>query len=162
MRVANPAPVHDRENSRPYGNDADARYLEESSAALLSIMAACDAAAGRSTSDDVRALARDALADQTHQLSAISDCLLAWGRPEATRPRTTDAEALVGLHGRALDQVFVDRLTAHAHASITRARAEMVAGVSRTARPIAEHAIHTHDRQLAALDLLFPSTVGRQ
>ena len=67
------------------------------------------------------------------------------------RPRTTDADALVGLHGGVLDRVFLERLTAHAHASITGARAEMVAGVSRSARPIAERAIHAQDRQVAAL-----------
>lgn len=162
MTVADPAPAHDLQTpTRPDGNATDVRYLEEASAALLPIMAACDAAAERSAQHDVRVLARRALAVQTDQLSAISDCLLAWGRQDATRPRTTDAEALVGLHGRALDRVFVARLTEHALASITSARVEMVHGASRTARPIAERAIHAQDRQLAELDRLFPPAVQR-
>ena len=57
------------------------------------------------------------------------------------------------LHGATL-QVFADALTAHAHESIAAARAEMVAGASRDARAIAEHAIRAEYRQLAALDLL--------
>ena len=162
MTATNPAPVQDvRTRTRPDGNDADVRYLEEASAALLQIMAVCDAAAGRSARHEVRVMARHALAAQTHQLSDISDCLLAWGRPEATRPRTTDADALVGLQGRELDHVFAARLTAYAHASITSARVEMMVGASETARPIAERAIHEQDRQLAALDLLFPAAVQR-
>lgn len=162
MTVTDPAPTHDlRTPIGSDGNAADVRYLEEASAALPPIMAACDAAAGRSGRHDVRALARHALTVQTHQLSAISDCLLAWGRPDAARPRTTDAEALVGLQGPALDRVFAARLTEYALASISRARVEMMIGASRTARPIAEHAIHAQDRQLAALDLLFPAAVGQ-
>jgi uncharacterized protein (DUF305 family) len=159
MTVANPAPAHHLDTAtRPDGNATDVRYLEEASAALLPIMAACDAAAGRSARRDVRALARGALSVQTQQLSAISEVLRAWGRTDVVRPRTTDADALVGLHGGVLDRVFLERLTAHAHASITGARAEMVAGVSRSARPIAERAIHAQDRQVAALARLVRAT----
>lgn len=157
MHVSTPVPHEDTETTaRPDGNDADLRYLQEASAALLPIMAACDAAAQRSTRDDVRALARSALTMQTDQLAAISECLLAWGRPDGTRPRTTAGEALVGLHGRTLDLALAARLTAHAHLSNAGARIEMRSGASRTARPIAERAIRGHDRQLSALDLLFP------
>lgn len=159
MTVTNPAPTHHLATAiRPDGNATDIHYLEEASAALLPMMAACDAAAGRSSRRDVRALARDALSVQTQQLSAISEVLCAWGRTNVVRLRTTNADALVGLHGAGLDRVFVERLTAHAHASINGARAEMVAGASRSARPIAEHAIHAHYRQLAALARLVRTT----
>jgi uncharacterized protein (DUF305 family) len=159
MTVTNPGPTpHLDTASRPDGNASDIHYLEEASAALLPIMAACDAAAARSSRQDVRALARDALSVQTQQLSAIAEVLRAWGRTDVVRLRTTNADALVGLHGAGLDRVFLERLTAHAHASINGARAEMVAGASRSARPIAEHAIHVQCRQVAALARLVRTT----
>lgn len=159
MTVANPAPARHLDTvTRPDGNATDVRYLEEASAALLPIMAACDAAASRSARRDVRALARGALSVQTQQLSAISEILRAWGRTDAIRPRTTGADALVGLHGGVLDRVFLERLTAHAHASTAHARAEMVAGASPSARPIAERSIHAQDRQLSALAPLVRTT----
>jgi hypothetical protein len=78
MTAAKPAPAHHVDTAtRPDGNATDVRYLEEASAALLPIMAACDAAAGRSASRDVRALARGALTVQTRQLSEVSDVLRA-------------------------------------------------------------------------------------
>ena len=57
----------------------------------------------------------------------------------------------------------MDRLTAHAHASLIRSRAELVAGASRSTRSLAEHAIHADNRQLAALQgLLRPGAAGRR
>lgn len=159
MTAANPAPAHHRDNAaRPDGNATDVRYLEETAATLLPIMAACDAAASRSARGDVRALARRALAVQTRQLAAISQVLRDWGRADAVRPRTTDADALVGLRGGVLDEALFERLTAHAHASTAMARAEMVGGASSSARLIAERAIHAQDRQLAALAPLVRTT----
>jgi uncharacterized protein (DUF305 family) len=135
------------------GNATDLRYLEDAGAALAPIMAVCESAAARSASSDVRALAREALTVQGHQLSTISTVLRAWQRPEPTRAPLADAHAhaLVGLGGAALDRVFVERLDAHARASIAGARGEMVGGASRPARLVAEDAIHSGDRQLAAL-----------
>lgn len=133
------------------GNAIDLRYLEDAGAALAPIMAVCESAAARSASRDVRALARDALTVQGDQLSAISTVLRAWQRPEPTRAPLADAHALVGLGGEALDRVFAERLDAYARASIAGARGEMVGGASRPARLVAEDAIHTGDRQLAAL-----------
>jgi uncharacterized protein (DUF305 family) len=133
------------------GNATDLRYLEKAGAALAPIMAVCDAAATRGSSSDVRALARDALSAQGHQLTAISTVLRAWQRPALATAPAADVEALVGLHGEALDRAFVERLHAHARASIAGARGEMVRGVSRPARLVAENAIHSGDRQLAAL-----------
>lgn len=161
MRTVNPA-VGRPLGRAADGNATDVAYLEEASAALLLIMAACDAAARRSATREVRVLARDALSVQTQQLAAISEVLLAWKRADVTRPRTTVAQALVGLRGGALDRMFLERLTAHAHASITGARVEMVAGASRSARPIAERAIHAQHLQLAALSRLIraPTTAG--
>ena len=142
----------------PDGNAVDIRYLQEASAALLTIMAATDAAASRGTTNDVRVLARDALSVQTEQLETISSCLLAWGREDGTRPGTTRSEALTGLHGRQLDHAFGDRLAAHARDSIAAAQVEMVSGASRRVRPIAEKAIKAQHHQLASLGQLFPPT----
>jgi uncharacterized protein (DUF305 family) len=144
MTAAHPARVRG-------GNATDVRYLEEAGAALAPIMALCESAAARSHSSDVRALARDALSVQGHQLSAISTVLRGWQRPEPARSPLPDGQALVGLGGEALDRVFVERLDAHARASIAGARGEMVGGASRPARLVARNAIHSGDRQLAAL-----------
>lgn len=135
-------------HARPEGNATDLRYLEYAVAALEPIMVIC-ADAARSSSPRVRALARDALSVQTERFDAISALLRAWGRSERTGPPV--AETLVGLDGEALDRLFVDRLTAHARASILSSRAELIAGASRSTRHLAEHAIHAGDRQLAAL-----------
>jgi uncharacterized protein (DUF305 family) len=158
MTAADSTPAQLEVAARPDGNATDIRYLDAACAALLPIMAACNAAAVRSSRSEVRALARVALSVQTQQLAAMADVLRAWGRADITRPRISDAEALVGLHGKALDRAFLERLTAHAHASNTGARAEMVAGASQSARPIAERSIHAQDRQLAALARLDPAT----
>jgi uncharacterized protein (DUF305 family) len=133
------------------GNATDLRYLEEAGAALAPIMALCASAAARSPSSDVRALARDALTVQGDQLASISTVLRGWQRPEPTTSTSPHAEALLGLDGEALDLAFVDRLDAHARASIAGARGEMISGANRPARLVAENAIHSGDRQLAAL-----------
>ena len=137
-------------HARPEGNANDLRYLEDAVAALVPIMAVCEGAA-RSARPDVRALARDALSVQADRFAAMSAVLLGWGQPEKAPPPIAPAGALDGLGGEALDRMFVDRLTAHAHASLIRSRAEMVAGASRSTRSLAEHAIHADDRQLAVL-----------
>jgi uncharacterized protein (DUF305 family) len=136
------------------GNATDLRYLEEAGAALAPIMAVCGAAATRSASSDVRALASDALSVQGRQLSQISTVLHAWQRPAPAPSPVPDADALDGLRGEALDRVFVERLHAHARASIAGARGEMVGGASPSARRVAEDAIHAGDRQVAALLLV--------
>lgn len=135
-------------HAKPEGNATDLRYLEFAVAALEPIMAIC-ADAARSSSPKVRALAREALSVQTERFDAISALLRDWGRAERTSPPV--AETLVGLDGEALDKLFVDRLSAHARASILSSRAELIAGASRSTRHLAEHAIHAGDRQLAAL-----------
>ena len=137
-------------HAKPEGNATDLRYLEDAVAALVPIMAVC-AGATRSSRPDVRALARDALSVQTDRFAAMSAVLLGWGQPEKAPPPIAPPGALDGLGGEALDRMFVDRLTAHAHASLIRSRAELVAGASRSTRSLAEHAIHADDRQLAVL-----------
>ena len=118
----------------------------------------------RSSRPDVRALARDALSVQADRFAAMSAVLLGWGRPEKASPPIGGPGALDGLDGEALDQMFVDRLTAHTHASLIRSRAEMVAGASRSTRSLAEDAIHADDRQLAALQVCSSSwrSTGRR
>ena len=137
-------------HAKPEGNATDLRYLEDAVAALVPIMAVC-VGASRSSRPDVRALARDALSVQADRFAAMSAVLLGWGQPEKAPPPIAPPGALDGLGGEALDRMFVDRLTAHAHASLIRSRAEMVAGASRSTRSLAEHAIHADDRQLAVL-----------
>ena len=141
---------------RPEGNASDTRYLTEALAALEPIVAACGAAA-RSARPDVRALARAARSEETVRRSAISGVLHDWGRLEAAHREVTEAEALAGLEGEALDRAFVERLVAGTHASIAGAHAEMVVGASRSARLVARHAIHAGYRQLAALEGLLPA-----
>ena len=143
--------------ARPDGNVTDLRYLEHTLAALEPIVAACGAAA-RSSRPDLRAIARAVRSEQTLRRSAISDVLHNWGWLETAYREVTEAEALAGLEGDALDRALVERLLAGAHASILGARAEMVTGASRSARLVARHAIHAGYRQLAALDGLLPAT----
>lgn len=138
--------------ARPDGNDVDAAYLEEAVAALASIMSASADAASRSDARDVRVLAGDALRVQTAQLTTISACLLARGRPHVRTPRRSPGTSPAP-HGVAGDRSFVAQLTAHTHASLTAARIEMISGSSHAVRPIAEMTIHDQDRQLAALVL---------
>ena len=140
------------------GNAADVHYLEEASAALGPIMTASRAVATSGRSHHVRALARLALAEQADQLAAITAALSVWGRLEDLGASTPFPNAVPELQDAHQDRVFTDHLTAHAHASLKSARAEMIAGASPAARSIAEQAIHAHNRRLAALVLLFPPT----
>lgn len=143
------------------GNAADVHYLEEARAALGPIMAASRDIAASGRSYHVRALARLALAEQADQLAAITAALSAWGRLDAGSSSTPFPDPMHEQHSRDQDRNFADHLTAHAHASLASARAEMIAGASPTARAIAEQAIHAHDRHLAAISLLFPPTTRR-
>jgi len=143
-------------HATPEGNATDLLYLEDSVAALATIMAVC-AGATRSSRPDVRALAQEALSGQAGRSAAISAVLHDWGRPgTASPPVAAGLDGVEGLDGEALDRLFVDRLTAHTHASLIRSRAELVAGANRSARRFAEHAIHADDRQLARLSGLLP------
>ena len=147
--------------TRRDGNAADVQYLEEARAALGPIMAASRDIATSGRSHHVRALARLALAEQADQLAAITAALTAWGQLDIRSTSTPfpDAKREQDVTDQDLD--FADHLTAHAHASLASARAEMIAGASPTARSIAEQAIHAHDRRLAAISLLFPPTTPR-
>jgi len=151
-----------RDTTSSGGNDADLHYLEEARAALRLLIPLSDAASDRAASREVRALARDALGVQTRQLEAISACLLTWDRPEVAGPQSVVAASLPRLHGAALDRAYVGQLANHAHTSMTAARAEMVAGVSGGVRAIAEGALRSQSRQLAALDLLPPVSPRQQ
>jgi uncharacterized protein (DUF305 family) len=142
---------------RPDGNGSDLRYLDEALAHLQSTTAAC-AAAARSSRPEVRALARAARSEQAARRSAIEGLLRQWGRPDTAQLRTTDEEALAGLEGDALDRAFVARLVACTRASITDARAEMIAGASRPARLCPRHAIQSGARQLSAVAGVLPAS----
>jgi hypothetical protein len=156
MIIAQPAGPPDvaarpRLGVRPDGNAADQRYLEEAAGALGPIMAACEAGAVRSPRPDVRILVREARGVHAAPLSAIAEILHAQGRPGPSYVRTGEVADLARLAGAALDRALVERLTAHAHASIAAARTELVVGVSPSVRRLAERAIHAEDRLIAAL-----------
>lgn len=133
------------------GNASDARYLHEALAALEPLLADCVAAAA-SADVAVQLLAARTLTEQAARRTAVA-ALLADPDPPGRDPREVD-EALGGLEGAAADLFFIERLTAHAHASTTAARAEMIAGADRSARALARAAIHADLRRLAALDHL--------
>jgi uncharacterized protein (DUF305 family) len=160
MTVLNPAPRDIASTGRRSGgNKVDLRYLEDARDALTSVMAITQAVSDRSA-DHI--LARDALTVQTRQLAAISACLRAWDQLETPGTRHVASEPLPAPHGPTPDRVYADQLTAHAHASIAAARAEMVAGASPGARAIAQDAIRAQYRQLAALDLLSAPPAGKR
>lgn len=143
------------------GNAADVHYLEEARAALGPIMAASRDIAASGRSHHVHALARLTLAEQADQLAAITAALSAWGQLDGRSTSTPFPDAIPELHSTDQDRDFADHLTAHAHASLASARAEMIAGASPTARSIAKEAIHAHYRRLAAISVLFPPTTSR-
>jgi uncharacterized protein (DUF305 family) len=143
------------------GNAADVHYLEEARAALGPIMAASRAVAASGRSHHVRALARLAHAEQADELAAITAVLSRWRQLDVHSGSTPLPDAVRALRTTDQDQHFVDHLTAHAHASVAAARAEMIAGASPAARSLAEQAIHAHDRRLSAISLLFPPTTSR-
>jgi uncharacterized protein (DUF305 family) len=151
MTVREPAAYTSRPRRRD-GNDDDLHYLEETRAALRPAMALSFAAASsESRGHQVRALARDALTTQTRQLAEVSDCLLAWDRTEVAVAAPAETGTARDFQGEATDRDFADQLRTHSHLSIAAARAEMVTGASHRVRQIAEDAIRSHYRQLAAL-----------
>lgn len=147
---------------RRHGNAADVHYLEVARDALGPIMAASRAITTSGRTHHVRALARLALAEQADQLAAITAALTIWGRLDILGAVTPLPDDAPGFHSTDQDRVFADHLTAHAHASLASARAEMIAGANPAARSIAERAIHAHDRQMAALTLLFPPATPQE
>lgn len=156
MIIAQPAGVpgvaaRPRVGVGPDGNAADQHYLEQAAASLGPIMAACEAGAVRSPRPDVRVLVREARDVHAAQLSAVADILHAQGRPSPAYVRAGEVADLARLAGASLDRALVERLTAHARASIAAARTELVVGASPSVRRLAERAIHAEDRLLAAL-----------
>lgn len=145
-RQPDPRPV-----AGPEGNATDLRFLEGAVASLEPIVVACAAAAARSSQPEVRAVALASLSALTDRLSAVSALLDDWGRAPVPPPRPSAADAPEWPHAEPLDGDFLERLAAYTHASTADARAEMVTGASRSARLLAERAIHADDRQLAAL-----------
>lgn len=135
----------------PEGNATDLRFLEGAVASLEPIVDACAAAATRSSRPEVRAVALASLSVLTDRLSAVSALLDDWGRVPVLTPRPSAADAPEWPHAEALDADFLERLAAYTNASTADARAEMVTGASRSARLLAELAIHADDRQLAVL-----------
>lgn len=138
---------------RPDGNETDLRYLEDTAAALGPILAAA-ATAAAAAGTEVRIVAGTSLVEHGARHAAITALLHDWGRSVHHDLPATPAEALAGLRGDALEEVFLVRLAAHAHASTADARMEMIAGASRSARALAEQAIHADDRRLATLAAL--------
>ena len=160
MTVLQPAP--DDAVSRHDGNGVDLHYLEHARAALGPAIAASHSASTEAGDDDIRTLAREAHAQQTSQLMAISACLTRWGRPELAGPDPAAAEGLLGLPGPAFDRAFALQLTSYVHASMSAARNEMVGGASPGARGIAQESIRAQCRQLGTLELLSVPVLTQQ
>ncbi|QBR94227.1 hypothetical protein [Nocardioides euryhalodurans] len=153
MTVSSSAPADHAPGS--VGNDADVRYLVEARAGLRRVMPVTHAVSAGADCHALRALARDALTVQTGQLETVSACLAAWGRADVPGAHEA-ANGPPGLHGSSLQHAFTDHLASHAAASMTAARAEMVAGVHRLVRAIAEDALRAYSRLLAAIGDLPP------
>lgn len=148
------------DNLHAGANDVDVHYVEQAYAALHVTMAASRTASTQGSCHEVRALAREALAQQTTELVALTACLREWDRRPMLGPHP-DAAALRGLEGTPFDQAFVAQLAAHALASKAAARTEVEGGVHRRARDIAQSSIRTHGLQQAAITRLARATASR-
>ncbi|MDN4163502.1 hypothetical protein [Nocardioides abyssi] len=156
MSPSTPVPAG---TSTSISNDADHRYLQDARAALRRAIPLTDSVLRGPADPETRALASDALGEQTAQLAAIVSWLDEHPLPGTPGPAAlgggsesgsgsgsgTDARA-----GTAL--TFTDRLAAESRAAIDAARAEMVSGLSRRARAIAEESVRFHCRRIAALE----------
>jgi uncharacterized protein (DUF305 family) len=132
-------------------NDADLRYLRGALLALRETHGASDVAAASGSDPRVRALARQAGATQADDISAITSMLRGWDRTEVGPTRTALPSDLRSLSGPEVDRRFIEILTAHANASLVRARTEMIEGVGDCSRLHAEDTSRASWRALAAL-----------
>jgi hypothetical protein len=122
-------------------------------AALRNAYPSSDLAAARATDPQVRALARRARARQAADIRGIASMLLGWGGQEAP-VGSAGASGPGSLDGPDIDRRFVELLTADAHASLARARTELVEGFGGASRDHAEESSRSHWHELATLATL--------
>lgn len=148
-------------------NDADRRYLEQvlpriRAATAMSVLAV------RSADPGIRRMARLCASTERAREHTVVALVSSWRRPDpgtsnagptppaspagaADAPEYADATAS-GAVGRDRDRRFLEQLRAHAVASMASARREMVEGLDRQSRTIAQESIRAHSRELAAID----------
>lgn len=151
MSVMDQALTHQPAVVPPAGaNAVDVQYVQQAYAALHVALAASRAASTEGSCHAVRALAREATAQQTTELVAVTACMREWGMPAPLGPYP-DATTLRELEGTAFDRAFTDQLAAHAQASKAAARAQVDGGESKRVRDIARRSVQTQGLVLAAV-----------
>ena len=142
-------------------NDADLRYLRGALLALKDTRRASDVAAASASDPRVRALARAEGESQADDISAITSMLRGWDRTEAGPDQAVVTSGLRSLDGVEVDLRFIEILTAHANASLVRARIEMIEGIGDSSRLHAEDSSRASWRALATLSFLEPAGSAR-
>lgn len=148
-------------------NDADRRYLEQvlpriRAATAMSVLAVSSADPG------IRRMARLCASAERAREHTVVTLVSSWRRavpgtadavltppasPAGAADTPEDADATAsGAVGRDRDRRFLEQLRAHAVASMASARREMVEGLDRQSRTIAQESIRAHSRDLAAID----------
>lgn len=123
------------------GNDADHTYLREARNALQQALVVSAAVSTGTADPELRNLAATAFAAQTAQLRSVSSRLSAWSSaaPSVGPDRPLDA---VHPDVPALSHAqFLDHLTTLGQVALVAARSEMVKGLDRQARRLAEDAV---------------------
>ena len=148
-------------------NDADRRYVEQVLPRIRAATAMSGLAA-RSTDPGIRRMARLSASTERARERTVVALVSSWRRQDpgtddagptlpaspaaaAEAPEDADAKA-AGAVGRDRDRRFLEQLRAHAMASMASARREMVEGLDRQSRTIAQESIRAHSRDLAAID----------
>jgi uncharacterized protein (DUF305 family) len=148
-------------------NDADRRYVEQ----VLPRIRAATAMSGlavRSSDPGIRRMARLSTSTERARERSVVALVSSWRRPDPVQedpgptPSVSAPDAVESLAdaaatepgavGRDRDRRFLEQLRAHAVASMASARREMVEGLDRQSRTVAQESIRTHSRELAAID----------
>jgi uncharacterized protein (DUF305 family) len=137
-----------------HANAADRRYLDQVLSTIRAWTEMSAVAAGRSADPGIRRLAEHSASTQRAWGRTVLTAVKSADRPEPLPggERTAapagsvenDATSLQELDGPDLDLRFVELLQTHALASLVSARTEMVEGVNRHGRRIAEASIRLH------------------
>ena len=148
-------------------NDADRRYVEQVLPRIRAVTAMSGLAV-RSTDPGIRRMARLSTSTERARERTVVALVSSWRRPDRVEeaagptPSVSSPDAVESLAdavatepgavGRDRDRRFLEQLRAHAVASMASARREMVEGLDRQSRTIAQESIRTHSRELAAID----------
>ncbi|KRE99688.1 hypothetical protein ASG88_13865 [Nocardioides sp. Soil777] len=139
-------------------NDADRRYLDQVLPSVRTVTA-LSVQAGQSTDPGIRGLARLTAATQRARGRTAVRLVSSWTvrdadgpRPPLPTSRGKSAPVTPLEDGHVLDLRYLADLHEHALASLASARTEMVEGINRQGRRIAEDSIRAHSRELAAIE----------